>query len=322
MRRPLFSLFIAFLVCLGAGSSLAQTSNYSRLIVFGDSLSDTGNLAFVDLPFPYDNNRISDGPVGVDFIAAHIGSNADRSFHLLGNDRGYNYAVAGGNILGTDPEDLTDQVDSYLARVNQNADSNALYVLIMGGNDLRGLRSSTNTTYVQNQISSILNKLTSQLNRLINAGAKAIVVSNVPNIGRLPETIERQSTDPNIVSRARSHTQTYNTQLAQALQSYRKRNDINLVLFNFYTQLENLITNAPSLGFNNTTQPCFDPDGFDIELACLINGFESRVFFDNVHPSSRTHQLISNALLPNLPALPGGQNKTPSIAPVISLLLD
>lgn len=338
MLKANSTLFLVLLSLIGSSlwpcTLFAQTTAYSRLIVFGDSLSDTGNLAFIDLPFPYDDNRISDGPVGVDYIASHIGSNADRSYHLLGSDRGYNYAVAGGNIVGSDSEDLSQQVDAYLDRVNQKADSNALYVLIMGGNDLRGLRSTTNSTFAQQQINLIANTFTTQLNRLISAGAKAIVVSNVPNIGRLPETLERQAQDPSIVTRAEAYTVQYNSVLSQGLTSYISRSDINLILFDFYDELENIFSNAQSFGFQNTTEPCFDPDGFDIELSCLINGFKTRVFFDNVHPSSRTHQLVMSSVLPNLPSLPAPtapptqppnpptSSSSAVIAPIIGLLLD
>jgi len=114
-----FRCTFGLIVCLlTVNSAIAQTDGFSKLVVFGDSLSDTGNLAVVDLPPPYFQNRISDGPVVADLIAQAIGSDAEAAGHLLGRLGGFNYAVAGGNITGNDPEDLTQQVTAYLQRVN------------------------------------------------------------------------------------------------------------------------------------------------------------------------------------------------------------
>lgn len=45
---------------------------YSELIVLGDSLSDSGNLASltIDFPWPYYENRVSNGALAVDVLAA------------------------------------------------------------------------------------------------------------------------------------------------------------------------------------------------------------------------------------------------------------
>ena len=72
----------------------AQASAYSQLYVFGDSLSDTGNLFAATggtnpIP-PYFNGRFSNGPVWVETLAASLGLPVNPS--LLG---GTNYAFAG-----------------------------------------------------------------------------------------------------------------------------------------------------------------------------------------------------------------------------------
>src|SRR4051794_25378624 len=77
ITQKLLIRLIAVLMGLGlAGAPAALSVN--RLIVFGDSLSDTGNYfaAWSDgspLPFQFDEGRASDGPVWVQYLADRLG---------------------------------------------------------------------------------------------------------------------------------------------------------------------------------------------------------------------------------------------------------
>lgn len=316
--------FLVWLILLSmaAGAARGQQSEFSQLIVFGDSLSDTGNLAVVNLPPPYYRNRISDGPVIADLIAAAIGSNADRSGHLLGGGDGFNYAVAGGDIDGTDREDLTQQVSAYLSRVDNTADPNALYLMFVGGNDLRGIRSITSAGQASIEISNTLDMLLTQLSRLRGAGARAFFIPNVANIGRIPETLGRELTDPGISARAETYTRDYNQRLVQSLAplSNSDRN-LSIQVFDLFQSFENLIDNASDFGFTNTQEGCFDPNDFEIELECLLFGFGRRVFFDNIHPSSASNSIVGQQMILALPRLPADDRLEPVIAPILQLLL-
>ena len=54
---------------------VAEASPISALIVYGDSLSDNGNLfaAVGFLPAPYASGRFSNGPVAVEYLATMFG---------------------------------------------------------------------------------------------------------------------------------------------------------------------------------------------------------------------------------------------------------
>lgn len=321
-------MFLLLNTHAGVSNPLAQTTDFSKLVVFGDSLSDTGNLAFVDLPAPYFENRISNGPVAVDFLAQSIGSSAARSGHLLGSgsgiNMGFNYAVAGGNIVGSDAEDLSQQVNAFLDRSNQEADENALYVVIIGGNDLRDLRSITDQRFASQRIAAIIAQLASQLQRLSNAGARAFLVANVANVGRIPETLVLQSQDPAVSIRAEQYVRQYNSALSQQLSEFSQAPQRSVVEFDLFQALENTLDNAESLGFLNSEQGCFDPRSFSIELECLIFGFNSRVFFDDIHPSARTYEIVAPQLIAAIPDLPSAVSTDESIiiSPILQLLLD
>ena len=309
----------------------AQQEDFTKLIVFGDSLSDTGNLAIIDLPSPYFSNRISDGPVAVDFIATSIGSNANSSRHFLGSPVGFNYAVAGGNIVGDDREDLASQIDVHLNRINDQTDPNALYVVFAGGNDLRDIRSIGTASIAAQRINAAVAQLDAQIQRLVDAGARAFFVPNVPNIARIPETLERIPSDQTVSSRAQTYVQQYNNALAQTLQKYQSRSDLAFTTFDLYAAFENILDNFSSFGFRNREEGCFNPSDFPfsvsnppIELECIIFGFESRVFFDNIHPSSRTNELLGAQMVAALPSLGtiDSRNRRSTIPAILDLLFD
>lgn len=305
----------------GFSQAYAQ-AEFSKLVVFGDSLSDTGNLAFIDLPEPYFDNRISDGPVLADFLAERIGSNARRSGHLLGQLDGYNYAVAGGNIVGQDPEDLAPQVSAYLQRAGNTADPDALYLVFMGGNDLRGLRSQTSTVLAEPQITEIITQLDTQIRRLVDAGARAFLVPDVANVGRIPETLTREAQDPQISLRATTYVRMYNQALSAMLANYQQDTRLSVVNFGLFSAFEAVLDNPSQFGFSTVEEGCFDPDTLNVELECLLFGFERRPFFDQLHPSSTANRIVSSALLANLPVLPKLPIRTGIFVPITTLLLE
>lgn len=322
-------LLIIFIISLFSNSN-AQESRFQELIVFGDSLSDTGNLASasLDFPFPFYENRISDGPVLVDYLAQQMNLSSAASEHTTRNNAGTNYAVSGGNIIGNDVEDLESQVTAFLERVNGSANSSALYFLMMGGNDLRDIRSETSNSIANTKINVVRDQFLSQLNRLYDAGARAFLVSNVANIGDIPETIMLQQSDPNIVDRAQGYVVLYNSLLSSTLNDFSNRQGVSLRQFDLFSQLNNLLTNARTLGFTQTQVGCFTLSQFSFHPDCALGGrFDRFVFFDNLHPTAKTNQLIAPSLINSIPSFPnlsGAPSRNPSqviIAPIFELLL-
>lgn len=311
-----------FLLCQNA----AAQPDYSKLVVFGDSLSDTGNIAAVtfSFPFPYYQNRISDGPVAVDYLAAAIGSNADASLHLGSAVGGFNYAVAGGNIVGNDAEDLVAQVAAFLDRVGGAADPLALYAIVAGGNDVRDIRGISSTAVAEQRIDQAIAALIAQLARLSNAGARYFLVANVPDVGQIPETFEKEAGDPGISLRATAYSRLYNQQLRVALQDFARQRGVVIIEFDFFSTVTKLLANAASLGFWHTAVGCFDPGEFSFHPDCielLEFRFDRFVFFDNLHPSSASHRIVGNAMIKALESFMLQPSPT-ILSGILMLLLD
>ena len=188
MRNYTRFIFIPLLLCI---SFLANAENtYSKVYIFGDSLSDTGNLASVIGPFPapYYQNRVSNGPLAVDILTAKLATNADASLHLLGLNNGKNYAVAGAKASGNEPIDLNTQILSFQANHGFIAPSDALYVILIGGNDIRSALYETDLTTADSIINSAGNKVQDAVKSLNLIGAQSFLIINVPNIALIPET--------------------------------------------------------------------------------------------------------------------------------------
>ena len=156
MRNAFFKRALPFvaLTALALASLPAFASTYDSLVVFGDSLSDSGNNALVigsnaaqSIPNngyvptqPYGSGVYSNGPVWASDVATSLGVTLTPS--LAG---GTNYAFGGattGPLVTTPtlahdfPYSLMTQATQYLT-THPVADANALYVIAGGGNDAR-----------------------------------------------------------------------------------------------------------------------------------------------------------------------------------------
>ena len=105
---------------------------YSKLVVFGDSISDNGNVFRASggtFPgFPYYQGRFSNGPIWIDDLAAIPGVVGQPT-----EDLAYGGARTDTNI---DPRlpGMQAEVGGYLA-LHPVVDPNALYIVWGGGND-------------------------------------------------------------------------------------------------------------------------------------------------------------------------------------------
>src|SRR5574337_1942593 len=128
-RRGIVRAVIALHLFLAPTQALAGPI-VSDVIVFGDSLSDVGNVFVLSggtIPPspPYFQGRFSNGPVWVEGLANHLGKTESPS--LLG---GTDFAFGGARIASGGPvPTLVGQANMYLALTGGAADPNALYVL-------------------------------------------------------------------------------------------------------------------------------------------------------------------------------------------------
>ncbi len=299
----------------GAYVPIAQA--YTKLVIFGDSLSDTGNHpgALLGLVYPYYQNRISNGPVAVDVLAASLGLSASNSGYLFGNGSGSNYSVSGANAAGNDPHDLTAQLNAYLNQAPANLGTDILYLVMIGGNDVRDAAAISDINQGRNATNTAADAVKTGLERLLQRGAKSILVSNVPDISLIPETTDRSASNAGILSRAAQLSTAFNQRVSQHISNLESTHALNILEFDFFARFNSLISNPATYGFSNTSEACFNFSPYYFHPSCNFEGF---VFFDSIHPSAKTHALIAETMLA---VIENGEQLGVAIIPAITILL-
>ena len=289
--------------------------SYSAMYVFGDSLSDRGNLAaglqkaFPDPPFYHDS--FTNGPVAVSVLASRLGLVADASLWLSGFQNtagtfprgsvpGTNYAVGGATAQETTANglggiNLPDQVGAYLGHVGNVADPNALYTVFIGGNDVRdaALPGGGGATAIANAVTTEAQ----QIQDLVDAGARKFLVVNVTDVGAIPEFAQGQ---PTLASLATAYTEQYDAGLASALKALATPNATNIVSFDLLSYNRELLANASLFGITNTTDPCYVISLRTLSgtptTACGSDAanIDQLAFWNDVHPTRQVHALIAD----------------------------
>lgn len=269
-----------------AGLGLPATLEAAPIYVFGDSLSDTGNIFIAtggEIPAspPYYQGRFSNGPIYVDRIAAALGSEVAPV--LAG---GTNYAFGGAEVLGGAPvPSLRNQADLFLAGLPaRGADPDALYIVFGGGNDVRAVLQGG---AAPESVPAAAQEVANIVGDLAEAGARAFLVPNLPNVGRTPEAI---AAGPEAVAAAEGLSLLFNESLAAALSPLGAIDPIDLVTLDTFALLEQVVAMPGAFGFTNVTDPCLvdgticaDPDRY--------------LFWDGLHPTSANGAMLARAAL-------------------------
>lgn len=269
-------------------SSAAQAS-YSNLFIFGDSLSDTGNVYLasggVEPPDPpYHQGRLTNGPTWVETFAAGLGLPSAATAWLAG---GNNHAWAGAftgmdGIAGAN----TGLQAQILGQWGGIADPDALYVMMIGGNDFRYVDAQhqvTSTPY--SDVQTVHDQVRFALEALIASGVRHVLVANVPDLGVVPESAGHRAESTALVS-------SYNQALSATLADLAATRPIEILSLDLFGLLDELVADTRTGGARH---------GFlDADVPCLLPGAVScdqSIFFDGLHPTARVHDIMGQAAL-------------------------
>ena len=290
LRRASFALGLVVISVFALPASAAIQS-YSNLYVFGDSLSDTGNIyayftGQIPKP-PYYDGRFSNGPIWVDTIAAALGLPLSPSFGG-GNNYAWGGAVTGpgGGVLP--PYTLTDQATFFLEDTGGVADPDALYIIWGGGNDVLDEDSADAPAY-----------LGSMIENLAAAGAKNFLVANLPNIGLVPLSLADGTSEYK-----EQLTLAFNAELEQVLAELSTTLPVNIVTLDVFGLFNTILTDPGAYGYTNWTEGCYEGPlgiGGPGDVCADPNAW---VFWDGIHPTAHSHELLAEAALEALSTVP------------------
>lgn len=253
---------------------------FSSLVIFGDSLSDVGNVS--DQTFglapgsPYYQGRYSNGPLWVEALASQQGLPAPKHSRDEGSDWAYAGTKTGSGstnyFLFFSFPNLGTQINSYLNGRTPSADQ--LFVVWGGGNDFIG---------GQTNVSIPVNNVVNHVTTLANAGARSFVVPNLPPLGQLPR-FKGTGNEATMDQRSGS----FNTQLAGSLTALETSLNIQIYQLDVAGLFAGMLGNPSSYGFTNTTQPALDD-------STVSPNPDEYVFWDDIHPTRVSHALLGTA---------------------------
>lgn len=305
--------FLAFL-CVALVLTLtcaAQAGDYTKIVIFGDSLSDTGNVARLSQdkygvripgPIPYGNyadGRFTDGFDTVPAAQNYFGTWVEQFAAALpahpaitdsldgGTNYAYGYATTAGgtSTLVLDPalgisvqiENIGQQINDYLG-THPKIDSKTLFIIWGGAIDLLDAQSTSDV--INAAIRQTLN-----IQRLINAGATQILVPNLPPLGLTPRLNGSLSTSLPADAASVLYNSWLATGIAVLRDFYPRRHVYQLNVFSLFNQI---VASPSSFGLVNVTSPAQGQLGVNPD---------TWLFWDTLHPTTRGHYILAGAAI-------------------------
>ena len=289
-------------------AAVAHAKDYTRIVVFGDSLSDTGNVAHlfyhdfgVRIPgtaIDYTDGRFTDGfdtipaaqkyfGVWVEQFSAAIPSRPEVKNSLDGGTNyAYGFATTGdGTGLfapGDDPtfavkvDNISTQITKYL-NTRPHINNSTLFVIWGGANDLIHATSS-------DDIGAAAMQETLDIQRLIDAGGTQFLVLNLPPLGLTP-----RMNGSALSARAGNEAAAgFNAWLATGISTlkdlYPDRH-ITFFQLDVYALFNRIAATPSDFGLTNFTKP--SQGNFAVQP-------DTYLFWDDIHPTTRGHSILAD----------------------------
>ena len=309
-RRTCTGLALALLLTLSVAGASAQDwnppSQYTSIVIFGDSLSDTGNVAHltetkygVRIPGPeadYTDGRFTDGAdtlpaaqkyfgVWVEQLAAMLPAKPDIKDSLDGGtDYAYGFATTGSGTglftfgpsdsLSVNVNNIGQQITDYLA-THPKIDDKTLFIVWGGAIDV--LYATSSDDVAEAAIRQVLN-----VQRLIEAGGTQFIVPNLPPLGLVP----RLNGSPATSVPGTQASVAYNNLLGGGLallRDFNRGRRLQFLQLNVFALFNKIVTSPAKYSFVDVTASsqgiAVDPDTY--------------LFWDDLHPTTRGHHILS-----------------------------
>ena len=245
----------------------ASAGTFSSLVVYGDSLSDNGNLySLIGYPPPpYYDGRFSNGPVAAEQLATNLGVPL-YDFAVGGATSGVGNFVDGGSqttVGSLGLPGMQEEVAESAALLSSPLVSSSLFLVWGGANDF--LTEGSPTVAAAN-VDAIVAELESD-------GAENILVPGLPNLGLTPD----YAADP---AAATAYTNAFNTALVAGLPG-------DATYFNTANLLDQIEADPAAYGFTNITDPCFNG-------STVCADPNEYLFWDGFHPTTAADTILAD----------------------------
>ena len=304
MKSMRMSKYLLPVIILLLGLRLAEAADPSRLIVFGDSLSDSGN-AFVmthnvsfppfelipSAPYARGGLHFTNGPTWVELLGRRMHLGLSTGPALLAPRIFSNYAVGAARARQVGTASLATQVGWFLHDTGSVAPSDALYIVYLGNNDIRDALTALSTDPSGAASGAILvealSVLRDNLLALYGAGARRFLIPNAPNLALVP-AVRLQT--PQAQGAALWLTTNFNLGLAQLLSGLEGSVPVKITRLDIFALLDEVVAQPGSFGFADVEHSCITPD--TLRGAYCVSP-DSYLFWDGVHPTRSGHAVLA-----------------------------
>ena len=305
--RSLVLIGSALVLLLVIPGWVAAQAPFGRIVVFGTSLSDSGNAflftqaantpPYADLdpllvpgkPYAKGGHHFSNGATWVEQFARPLGLAGNTRPAFQGSStEATNYAVGGARAREDGINvNLSYQVNAFLQAFNGIAPSDGLYVIEMGSNDVRDAfvefaSDGDGGAILQGALAAIGNNL----GTLYAAGARRFLVWNVPDIGMTPAVV---SLGPDAAWLGSFVTKTFNSYLDGLLAALAGLPGIEIVKLDVFQVLHEITDDPMAFGLSVVDSACIMPDTPPFECKKP----DEYLFWDGIHPTKAVHAIVA-----------------------------
>jgi len=285
VRRFVAASLLAATALVAATPASAQ--RVTRIVAFGDSYADTGNLFRIGGINPistvvYTTGRFSGGTNYIDTLSTLL--NAPQvNFAIGGATTGF------ANVTTSAPLGFQTEVASFLAgggtlfpATTPKFGPNDLLAISVGGNDANGYQGAGGTVAGAAAAANVsVANFTSGVNALVGAGAR-----NISYIALQPETAPRVAGDPAAQQVLRAFSSTFNAGIQAPLAGYAANGAI--VNYLDVGLVGARITATPAAyGITNLVCPAFP------NPTCVVNASGYLFYGDQLHLTSDGFRIVA-----------------------------
>ena len=316
--------FVLAIAILFGFTANIRAQTFNSVVVFGDSLSDSGNIAQSYTPIARSYGfeipagtsfTTNPDPVWAEIVAQTFGASGTNS--LAG---GANYAWGGACVNPNGPCEES-SVPGTEQQINQHlsggsADPETLYMIWGGVNDISAVAGG-NPSDPQSALDGVLEAAgayVDQIRDLQDAGARYVVVLNLPDAGKTINAQRAGAVNPGVPAALSALTRAYNEALDTGISSQEQ----GIVPVNIFALMDEIIEDPGNYGFTNAdgiactpgSNP-LRPNGGLESIVCgpTDSGYlsppdtdENYLFADGSHPSGAVHAAVASTVISTLTA--------------------
>jgi phospholipase/lecithinase/hemolysin len=282
----------------------------SAIVAFGDSLTDTGNAFAVTgepgvppdfgldpflLPstaYARGGHHLSNGATWIEQLARPLGLVGSVQPALRSQSPfALNFAVATARARTTLTNPGFDLlVATFLQKTGNVAPSDALYVIELGGHDVRdALAVSLGGGDPVPVLQAAVDAIGDNIRTLYAAGARNFLVWTVPDIGLIPAVRAIPGASPV----ATLYTGVFNGMLGLELAAVAAElPGIDIIPFDASGLITNIVAQPAQFGLTDVTHACVTPN----TPPFFCQNPDEFLFWDGIHPTKAGHAIIAQAV--------------------------